>query len=157
MNAADPLAALRPLHLPPAVGWWPLAPGWWLLAALVLLAIGAALFLWLRAWRRNRYRRRARAELEALFRATRAAGDAAGFARGAGAILRRAALVRYARAEVAPLCGEAWLAFLDRSGRTTAFASGAGRALVHAPYDPAASCDQDALHAACRDWLRRHR
>ena len=71
--------------------------------------------------------------------------------------MRRAALARYARAEVAPLCGEAWLAFLDRSGRTTAFTGGAGRALVLAPYDPAAACDQDALHAACRDWLRRHR
>ena len=54
MNAADPLAALRPLHLPPAVGWWPPAPGWWLLAALALLAFGAALALWLRARRRNR-------------------------------------------------------------------------------------------------------
>ena len=78
-------------------------------------------------------------------------------AQGASALLRRAALARYARAEVAPLCGEAWLAFLDRSGRTTAFTGGAGRALVLAPYDPVASCDQDALHAACRDWLRRHR
>ena len=72
------------------------------------------------------------------------AGDAAGFAQGASALLRRAALARYARAEVAPLCGESWLAFLDRSGRTSAFTGGAGRALVLAPYDPAASCDQDA-------------
>ena len=157
MNAADPLAALRPLRLPPAVGWGPPAPGWWLLAALALLSLGATLALWLRARRRNRYRRRAQAELEALYRATRGAGDAAGFAQGASALLRRAALARYARAEVAPPCGEAWLAFLDRSGRTTAFTGGAGRALVLAPYDPVASCDHDALHAACRDWLRRHR
>ena len=157
MNGIDPLAALRAPHLPAAVGWWPPAPGWWLLAAALLLALGAGLALWWRARRRNRYRRRARAELEALYRSTRSANDAASFARGAAAILRRAALVRYARAEVAPLCGEDWLAFLDRSGRTTVFGSGAGRALALAPYDPAAACDQDALFAACRDWLRRHR
>ncbi|MDP7406676.1 MAG: DUF4381 domain-containing protein, partial [SAR324 cluster bacterium] len=27
----DPLAALRDVHLPPAVSWWPPAPGWWII------------------------------------------------------------------------------------------------------------------------------
>ena len=27
---------LRDLHLPEAVGWWPLAPGWWVLIALAV-------------------------------------------------------------------------------------------------------------------------
>jgi hypothetical protein len=157
MNAADPLAALRPLHLPAPVGWWPPAPGWWLLAALALALLAAATVLWLRAHRRNAYRRGARRELAELYRAARAAGDARAFASGATQILRRAALCRYPPSAVARLCAEDWLAFLDRSGRTTAFSAGAGRALAFAPYDPAVPCDLDALHAACRDWLRRHR
>ena len=33
---------LRDLHLPPDIGWWPMAPGWW-----VLLAIAAAALVWL--------------------------------------------------------------------------------------------------------------
>ena len=32
----SPLDALKDIHLPPAISWWPPAPGWWLLAALVL-------------------------------------------------------------------------------------------------------------------------
>ena len=31
---------LRDLHLPDAIGWWPLAPGWWVLIALSLLGLG---------------------------------------------------------------------------------------------------------------------
>lgn len=35
---ADPLAQLKPLHLPADPSWWPPAPGWWLLL-LILLAL----------------------------------------------------------------------------------------------------------------------
>lgn len=157
MNAADPLAALRPLHLPPPVGWWPPAPGWWLLGALALAALAGATLAWLRWRRRNGYRRGARRELDELYLGARAAGDPQRFASGATQIMRRAALCRYSHAEVARLCAQDWLAFLDRSGRTTAFSEGAGSALARAPYDPAAECDLDALHAVCREWLRRHR
>ena len=27
---------LRDLHLPEAIGWWPLAPGWWVLLAMLV-------------------------------------------------------------------------------------------------------------------------
>ena len=30
---------LRDLHLPEAIGWWPLAPGWWVVIALVAGAL----------------------------------------------------------------------------------------------------------------------
>ena len=47
----DPQAIpLRGLHLPDAVGWWPLAPGWWLLGA--LLAVGCGMLV--RSWIRRR-------------------------------------------------------------------------------------------------------
>ena len=31
---------LRDLHLPEAVGWWPLAPGWWGVIAVVTASLG---------------------------------------------------------------------------------------------------------------------
>lgn len=50
---ADPLANLKPIHLPAEPGWWPPAPGWWLLAlSVVVLAIGMVL-AW-RHWQRRR-------------------------------------------------------------------------------------------------------
>jgi hypothetical protein len=152
---ADPLAALHPLRLPDPVGWWPPAPLWWLLAlALLALLALAARALWLRAQGR-RYRRAALRELELAHRVRDA--DPRAFAAHAANILRRAALARYPHAEVAPLCGAAWLEFLDRTAGTEEFSHGAGRALAAAPYDPAAPLDAEALERVCRHWLRRHR
>jgi hypothetical protein len=152
----DPLAALHPLRLPDPVGWWPPAPLWWLLAllALALLAL-AARALWGRV-RRERYRRAALRELAVAAREVRDT-DPRAFAARAANILRRAALARYRRAEVAPLCGTAWLEFLDRTAGTGEFSRGAGSVLVAAPYDPAAPLDAAALERVCRLWLRRHR
>src|SRR5690606_715539 len=38
---ADPLGQLADVHLPDAVGLWPLAPGWWLV--IVVLVVAAVL------------------------------------------------------------------------------------------------------------------
>jgi len=153
----DPLAALRPLHAPDPIGWWPPAPGWWL-AALLLLAIVSAVTLLIRRWRRrNRYRRAALSELAWLHAQARNGMEARQFAAAASILLRRAALAHYPRNQVAMLTGTAWLEFLDRSGATSEFSQGPGRALQDAAYDPSAPCDIEALQRLCHDWLRRHR
>jgi hypothetical protein len=153
----DPLAGLRPLHLPEAVGWWPPAPGWWLLAVAVvmLLLLGSRAFL--RRRRRSSYRRAALAELGKCAREARACGDALSFAASASAILRRAALHHYPAARVAPLCGDAWLAFLEESARITGFRDGPGRVLGEGVYSAASDCDVAALETLCRQWLKTHR
>jgi hypothetical protein len=153
----DPLAALRPLRLPEAVGWWPPAPGWWLAAALALLAVWLAAGALLRYLRRNRYRRAARRELAQALREALAQGDTGAFLAHAATILRRAALCRYPSAEVASLHGHDWLLFLDRSARMQGFVEGPGEALGLGAYAPGASCDPPALERLCRRWLRRHR
>jgi hypothetical protein len=154
MNA-DPLAALRPLHAPDPIGWWPPAPLWWLAGLLSLVLVGLGIRALWRHVRRNRYRRAAQRALSAAWRD--AAGQPDRFAAQATQLLRRAALTRYGPAPVASLTGGAWLAFLDRSGRMEGFASGPGEALARAPYDPSAPCDAAALERLCRRWLRRHR
>ncbi|MFM7273985.1 MAG: DUF4381 domain-containing protein [Gammaproteobacteria bacterium] len=155
--SGDPLAALRPLHLPEPVGWWPPAPGWWLLALLVLALALLVVRALRQQRRRSRYRRAALAELAACARQAQTGGDALAFAASASGILRRAALQRYPRARVAALCGDAWLGFLEQSGGITGFRDGAGRVLGDAVYRGDADVDIAALEALCRRWLKAHR
>ncbi len=152
--AGDPLAGLRDIHLPATVNWWPPAPGWWALAA--ALALGLALAVWLvLRWRRGRVRRAALRELRALETAYAEAGDAGAFAADLSRLLRRYALQRFPRREVAGLTGQDWLRFLDTTGGRGQFAEGPGRALTIAPYRPPQSLDVPALAGLGRRWIER--
>lgn len=159
MSAALPgLDQLRELPLPAPVSYWPQTWGW---AALALLLAAAAGWIAARAWRqwhRNRYRREALSELRRI-EADTAADPLA--ARGLPVLLKRAALAAQARdGNVAPLAGEAWIAWLAQRGpplpcdgahllTTLAYAPDtAVRAL-----DPA---DVRRLLAASRLWMERH-
>lgn len=143
---SDPLAALRPLHPPAAIDWWPPAPGWWVLAALLLVVLGLA---W---WR---YRRQAlrRAALTELSRLERSGVDDARLSAGVNQLLRRVALAGYPREQVAALSGEAWLRFLDARARVRGFCSGPGQALATGPYAPACTLDRIALIKLARQWI----
>lgn len=153
---ADPLAGLRGIHLPPPPGAWPPAPGWWLLGALLLAAL-VLLVRWL--WRLRARRHLARGVGSALSALARRAAD--GEAPGAvlaelSVLLRRAALLRHARARIAGLAGEEWVAFLSSTGAPEA-AGAARRALLLGPYGASVSHDEvDAALAAARAWLARN-
>ena len=145
---ADPadLSNLRDLALPAAVSWWPPAPGWWIVAAAGIAIAAMASASAVARHRRNAYRREA---LRAL-----ASADLPAIS----AILKRAALTAWPREQVAGLSGAAWLSFLDRTGRTTAFTSGAGRDLEAASFGGTVSTDAaEAVRQAARTWLRSHR
>jgi flagellar biosynthesis/type III secretory pathway M-ring protein FliF/YscJ len=157
MNA-DPtsLDRLHDVVAPPAAPWWPPAPAWdWLLAAAVLALILLAA-LALRHWLRNRYRHEALLELARL-----EAAQQPEFLEGLAELLKRAALSAWPREEVASLTGPEWLAFLDRSGANSKFATGLGPELERAAYDPRVAATMDEarrreLAALVRDWLTRH-
>jgi hypothetical protein len=149
---------LRDLHLPEAVGWWPLAPGWWLL--LGLLALGVLLLLrraWIR-WRRNAPRRIALKELARLEGSYREAPNPVLLASGLSELVRRTMLAYAPRKEVAGLTGREWLAWLDRGLEEKLFSEGPGRILQELPYrraDPGvAGLDVDGLLEAVRRRLK---
>ena len=156
-GGGDPLAELRPYHLPEAVGWWPPAPGWWALAvALTMLALGLA---W---WLRRRRLRRAAAnqallELGRLRSALRADMDTQVYLRGVSRLLRRFAISRFRRTDVAGLTGADWLAFLDAHGGAGRFQGDAGRLLTEGPYRPADATPVEELHGLVESWIRRNR
>ena len=149
---------LRSLHLPEAVGWWPLAPGWWLLIAAAVIAAG----LLLRAWRRRRAhaaaRRKALRQLEESRSAYAHHGNPVTLGAEVSELLRRTMLAYAPRAEVAGLTGDEWLAWLDRDLEGPRFRQGAGRSLLDLPYrspeSVAGDLDIDGMLAAVRERLQ---
>ncbi|WP_296805764.1 DUF4381 domain-containing protein [Thiocapsa sp.] len=158
----DPLAQLRDWHLPDPIQWWPPAPGWWISAAVLL-----AVLLWVAGVRWRRHRRRGAAarsalrELAALRAAVRADGDTRAFVAALSRLLRRFALVRFPREQVAGLTGDAWLAFLDATGGGGGFRQGPGRALADLVYGATRDGDPlpnpDALADLAETWIRANR
>lgn len=142
---------LRDIHLPAPVGWWPPAIGWWLLLGVLLLLI--AIGVWgYRRWRRVTPVKLALAALDEL----RADGGRSEVdkLRQLAILMKRVALSRGPREDIAALSGEDWLRWLDQKTGDTRFSDGPGRLLADAPYRPVPPVDQlEALFALCREWL----
>jgi len=152
---ADPLAELRDIHLPTAIDAWPPAIGWWLLAVLGIVAVIAIVYgLW-RYWRANRYRREALAQLQQLRQQYKHA--ASDYLYHYTNLLKRVALTRYPRAQVAGLTGEAWVAFLDATSGSQEFSMGTGQVLIQGQYQTSVAVDIDALQKLGEHWIKRHR
>jgi len=141
---------LRDIHLPPPPGWWPPAPGWWLLAAILLAALASALLLWRNKRRMRRQRLAILGELDRII--TSAGDEPAALAAALSQFLRRLALRDTPQAAVYQ--GERWLGYLDERSGGEEFRAGIGRALVDAPFRPAANYDTVALAALVRRWTR---
>ncbi len=154
--AASPIP-IRDVHLPDAVGMWPLAPGWWALIALLAIAllIGGRM-LW-RSYRQGLYRRVALRQLDELGQSYREHQNPVTLAASVSELLRRAMLAYAPRSEIAGLTGQAWLDWLDRDLGIPQFSGAAGRCLLELPYrNPEAQVsdsDVEALLAAARTRL----
>lgn len=125
----------------------PLIPQTWGWAVLALILLALAGWGVMRALARHRATAYRRAALEELARATTGAE--------AAAILRRAALAGYPRAEVAGLVGADWLAFLDHTGPAP-LPPEVGAELLAAPWRDETAPPSPALRAALAGWLRGH-
>ena len=111
------LQQLRDIHLPTPISWWPPAPGWIILSILVLILV-FSLLLFL-----SNYLQRQRTKSHALhlLKRYRADYDANGEGNKACAqlseLLKRVALAYFPRETVAGLSEEAWINFLNETGK----------------------------------------
>ena len=154
-GATDALAGLRDIHLPDPVAFWPPAPGWWIALVLAFTCAGLA-WLGVRRQRANAARAALR-ELADLEREFRGSGDVASLAARLSALLRRLALVRFPRDEVASLHGGGRAAFLERS-RRAGFPSDVFASLecaVYAGPGDLPSPDAEVWIGAARRWIGR--
>ena len=157
-GGSDPLAALRDIHMPPEPGLWPPAPGWWILALLLLLIAGGVATWRIRARRRDRPRREALLALAALRRELAEGAAPQRVAAESTSLLRRAALARFPRREVAGLTGRDWLDFLTASGGGAGFTAPEAAPLVRAPYAPRIGADEaERIIGLCERWIHAGR
>lgn len=143
----DWLAQLAPPHAPPPPGWWPLAPGWWALLIVFVLVTGA--FIYWHSRKDVRLRRLALRELKMLQANSE---DDTALARDLEHLLRRYAVARFGRDEVAGLSGERWLAFVVERGGV-AWSGESGASLLRAAYGGAATAHRAAWLTGARAFI----
>lgn len=145
---------LRDLHLPEAIGWWPIAPGWWFLLAVLVSVTGYYLYRAFVRWRRNAARRIALKELARIQQEYRHGVDEISLAIELSELLRRTMLAYAPRHEVAGLTGQGWLLWLDQGLDDRPFSNGAGQGVESLPYrrpNPVADdVDLDGLISAVK-------
>ena len=153
---ATPLP-LKDIHLPEAIGWWPVAPGWWILLLLIGLLIFAVV-IWLRRLARQAFVKHAQKILLSL--KTTSEKDNYQKLCELSVLLRRVAITVSPEEEVASLTGSAWLAYLDNSVDELPFSKGIGACLAEDPYRqphwqlPLAESEIAALFHLCEQWLK---
>lgn len=140
---------LRDIHVP-AAPWWPPAPGWWILAALVLLALVASVWL-ARRQRAQAPLRTALREIDGLQSAWRRDANVDASVDAASRLLRRVA--RRVDPPVAAEAGDAWRQFI-RGHAPDPEARAALDRLLDARFRPNADIDVPVLCRALRGWCR---
>jgi len=148
--------ALRDIHLPDAISWWPPAPGWWILFG--VLVLGLLLFYFWRNYQRSlRIKKAALAEFENIRATYQHNSNLALLARSISTLLRRICLSYYPHTNVPGMTGNQWLDFLDNTADTKGFQTDSGKILATAPYLPARKCpgfDAEALLVLSETWIQ---
>ena len=150
------LSQLRDIHLPDPVSWWPPAPGWWMVLAAVITLILLVSFLRRRS-RLLRWRREASSTISQLKRLHQQRPETGrAVVEKISALMRRVAITRFPATEVASLCGDEWLSFLDgQTKNNKSFQQGVGRLLADAPYRSrhVNIPEVEALIKLCDQWI----
>ncbi len=151
-EVVEALAALRDVHTPEPIFWWPLSAGWWILISTIIIVL--ALVFGLRYWRKKYALRKATmAEFELIKASLADHQNKVQLAAQLSVLLRRVVLMGSDAKRAAGLKSDAWLAYLDETSDSQEFSQGLGRVLIDAPYQKQADYDADALLALVERWL----
>jgi hypothetical protein len=101
-----PLSELKDIHLPDAIGFWPLAYGWWLLLVVIVLGVGWGIILWRKKHQLGLPKRQALLLLSSINETQKT------WPRQLNTLLKRLAMVYFPKHQVANLHGKDWCIFL---------------------------------------------
>lgn len=147
--------ALRDIHLPEAVSWWPPAIGWWLLPViLVLMALLVYKLNKIRlARKQTAYRKMAQTELKMILNEFNKENDSAELIRSVSTLLRRIALSYLPRESIASLTGKQWIEQLNELTSEKIFSDEIATLLEQAPYRQHSDFNHDELLRTCKKWI----
>jgi hypothetical protein len=144
--------ALRDIHLPESIDWWPPAIGWWMLL-IVLPPLFFFIYWLLKRLTRQTALKSGKKHLLAL----KQNQDLNNFEKlkEISVLLRRISISHFSRTRAARLTGQPWLKFLDQTMPDKPFSEGIGQLLLTGPYqiNPANNLDIEALISLCETWL----
>ncbi|TAL66063.1 MAG: DUF4381 domain-containing protein [Legionella sp.] len=156
MDKPDALAQLKDIHLADPIGLWPMAPGWYGLIVFLLLGlILGAYWLHLRKVQ-AKPKKQALELLKSYKRQYEKDKNTQQTSARVSELLRRVALVYFSREEVASLHGEAWVAFLNRTGKNLDFKPVQGM-LLDSPFKTAETIDLQPLITCAEQWIQQRR
>lgn len=145
---------------PPPVPFRFGAPGWYVLAALIVLLLTAATILLVKRHERNSYRRQAIRWLQAREAALLPNGALLQLVYESNMLLKRIAMQRYGRRQVAELSGQEWLSMLNKTLHRPLFDDKDQALLSGRLYDPHAGIapgEATDFAAKSKNWIQHHR
>jgi len=144
--------ALRDIHLPDAVSWWPPAIGWWILLTVILLTIYfiPKLYRWLTFIPLHKVTNEAFLEIKDEYRQHQ---DNTQLVQSLSKLLRQISMTYHGREKVAHLTGEKWVGSLNTLTEKDYFSSELKNIIINAPYQKNNNIDTTELLDATQQWI----
>ncbi|WP_454781426.1 DUF4381 domain-containing protein [Legionella sp. WA2022007384] len=149
-----PLAQLKDIHLPPPIGWWPMAPGWYILTGVILFLATVLAYVFYKKHRNTLAKKQALLLLNHYQHQYEQEQNGAQASAHISELLRRVALVYYPREQVASLHGEEWLKFLNETSKNIDF-NLVKELLLDAPFKTQEKMDLNPLFNAAQLWIKQ--
>lgn len=155
MQASQPLA-LKDIHLPDGVSWWPPAPGYWLILFICITIIAFVFFI-RHLKQRNRLKKAALEELALIKTHYQNNLDDKQIVMQLSALLRRTAISQFPRTDCASLTGKNWLSWLDKQFKNeNSFSAGPGYLLTEFNYSNTTHAnDVKELLSLTEQWIKQ--
>jgi hypothetical protein len=150
----DVLTQLKDIHLPSPVGWWPLAPGWYGVIGLVLCLVSALVYFFYKKHIHALPKKKALVLLASYIQHYETDRNSQLASARISELLKRVALVYYPRDQVASMHGDAWIDFLNRTGKRIDF-NPVKAMLLDAPFKAAETVNLQPLISTARLWIKQ--